>query len=233
MANKTHGSLAQDAAAHIAGSSDTVQSLGGGPQEIERQTVLLSEWAGTRNVILDDAYTADLEKQEGTTAEHEVFYRAADNRAVKRTYSGTFGVTTDSKGNRRHATPLFYLRRLELMNRIFGSDLSLEGIALSESLLIGTHGLKPSMVISQAWHEAADINNPHPSESEVKRFMESLGFSSMSGLHWISSNGKVFVSDTRVDNFIKSSLGVIPIDLVIGENLEPDPAAEEDRPNVF
>ena len=66
-----------------------------------------------------------------------MFYRACDNRAVKRTYPGTFGVTPDPKGEQRAATPLFYLLRLGLMNGVFGSDLRLEGIVFGKPLLLG------------------------------------------------------------------------------------------------
>jgi hypothetical protein len=153
------------------------------------------------------------------TAEHEVFYRASDNRAVKRTHAGTFGVTNEPKGKQHHATPLFYLRRLELMNRIFNADLRLEGIVLGKSLIIGAQGEKPCMVISQPWYRAADPTNPHPSETEITTFMESLGFSLQkeSYFGWHNKEKGIMVLDARRDNFINSFEGVVPIDLVVGK----------------
>src|SRR5438445_12492465 len=111
-------------------------------------------------------------KHQSTTAEHQVFYRESDNRAVKLTHPGTFGVTPDPKGAQRAATPLFYLHRLALMNRVFKSNLRLEGILLEKSLIIGIAGEQPSAAISQPWIRPADPQHPHPSEREIADFME-------------------------------------------------------------
>jgi hypothetical protein len=219
MASTTHASLAKDAAAYIAGSAGTIQSLSADPEEINRQSVCLIDWSRKRNAILSEAYTSDLEKHGGATAEHEVFYRISDNRAVKRTYAGTFGITNDPKGSQKHATPLFYLRRLELMNRVFSSDLRFEGIILGKSLIIGATGDHPCMVISQPWHRAANENAPHPSDDEVKEFMEALNFREVKGSYygWIRDRDQIAVGDARRDNFIRTENGVVPIDLVISD----------------
>jgi hypothetical protein len=219
MANTTHASLAEDAAAYLGRSSDAFQGFGSDPKEIDRQATCLIEWASKNNAVLSDSYTSGLEWQEGTTAEHEVFYRASDNRAIKRTHAGTFGVTDGKKGEQGHATPMFYLCRLLLMNREFDSDLRLEGIIFGKSLLIGVTGDQPCMVISQPWHRPANKNFPHPSNMEIKEFMESLGFAEMKGSYfgWFKAEGKIKVIDARPDNFIKTEYGVIPIDLVVSE----------------
>src|SRR5438105_1293870 len=130
-----------------------------------------------RGLILRDNYTAGLFKHQSTTAEHQVFYRASDNRAVKCTYPGTFGVTPGPKGTQRPATPLFYLHRILLMNRVFSSELRLEGVMLGGSLLIGAKGDQASIVSSQPWIRPLDPTRPHPSSADIARFMESLGFS--------------------------------------------------------
>lgn len=220
MATTTHGSLAADAAAHLRRSGHTIKGVGGNPNEIDRQAVCLLEWARNKNAILTDAHTAGLKKHSGTTAEHEVFVRASDNRAVKLTYPGTFGVTPDPKGLQQAATPLFYLLRLELMNRAFGSDFKLEGIALGKSLLIGAQGEQPRMVVSQPWIRAANPSFPHPSTTEISQFMESLGFVSLKGSYygWHHKEENITILDARPDNFIKSHQGVVPIDLVISKN---------------
>ncbi len=220
MVSTTHGNLAEDAAAHLAKSASATESLSGDPKEIDRQATCLVEWARKRNVILTDAHTADLERHQSTTAEHETFYRASDNRAVKRTYPGTFGVTNDPKGKQHHATPLFYLRRLGLMNYVFRSDLRLEGIAFGKSPFIGEQGERPCAVISQPWIDAVDENNPHPSKAEIATFMESLSFSSLEGSYfgWRRKKEGITIIDARPDNFIKSTEGVVPIDLVISQD---------------
>ncbi len=219
MASTTNASLAEDAAAYLGRSSDALQGFGSNPTEIDRQSICLIEWASKNNAVLSDSYTSGLERQAGTTAEHEVFYRASDNRAIKRTHAGTFGVADGKKGEQGPATPMFYLRRLQLMNREFDSDLRFEGIILKKSLILFATGEHPCMVISQPWHRPANKNFPHPSGVEIKEFMESLGFAEVNGSYygWFKAEGKIKVVDARPDNFIKTENGVIPIDLVISE----------------
>ena len=160
-----------------------------------------------------------MERHVGVTAEHEVFFRESDNRVVKRTYAGTFGITDDPKGKQHHATPMFYLRRLELMNQVLGAGLRLEGISFGKSLLHGQQGEQPSIVISQPWIRAANPQQPHPTVTEIKEFMESLDFTELKGAYygWHRENDKVTILDARPDNFIMSSVGVVPIDVVISQ----------------
>ena len=219
MARPTHGDLAADAAAFLTKSTRTIEGIGGNPQEIERQATLLVKWARKRNVLLPVTYTAGLEYHSFPTAEHEVFYRESDNRAIKRTHAGTFGVAHGPKGKQHHATPLFYIHRLLLTNRIFDSGLRLEGVAFGKSLIIGSQGEKPCMVISQPWIEAADENNPFPTEADVAKFMGLLGFIPIknSFFAWHNTEKGITVYDARPDNFINSFQGVVPIDLVVAE----------------
>jgi hypothetical protein len=107
------------------------------------------------------------------------------------------------------------------MNREFDSDLRFEGVILTKSLLLFATGEHPCIVISQPWHRPADPNHPHPSQDEIKEFMKSLGFAEVQGSYfgWCKNQGKIRVVDARSDNFIKTEIGVIPIDLVIGEEL--------------
>jgi hypothetical protein len=220
MATTTHGSLAEDAAAHLGKNANTVESVSGSPKEIRRQADCLVEWARERSVLLTDAYTAGLKKREETTSEHEVFIRDSDKRAVKCTYPGCFGYANGPNGRTRSATPLFYLHRLELMNQVFGDDSRLEGVAFGKPHFGDEEGKRPYIVISQAWVDAADENFPHPSEEEIEGFMVSLGFKRLedSCYRWHREFDGIFVSDTKVDNFIKSHKGVVPIDLLISKN---------------
>jgi hypothetical protein len=219
LACQAHGDLAADAAAYLERSGHTLQSIGGDPQAIERQAAGLIDWARQRNLILANDYAAHLFKHNSSTAEHQVFYRESDSRAVKLTHPGTFGVTPDPKGAQRAATPLFYLHRLALMNRVFGSGLRLEGIMLGKSLIIGVAGDQPSIAVSQPWIRAADAKRPHASNSEIAEFMGSLGFVQLSRSYygWQRREDAITILDARPDNFIKSPEGVVPIDLVISE----------------
>ena len=217
LAGAADADLAADAAAFLGRGQAADAGLRGDAAEINRQARRLTDWARERRAVLSDSIFADLEKHPGATAEHEVFHRTRDNRAVKRTYAGTFGVTPDVKGNQRAATPLFYLCRLALMNQVFCSGLRLEGVAFGTSLLLGQHGLQPCLVISQPWIRAGDPANPHPTDSEIEAFMRSLDFEPLPGSYfgWRRPADAVVIVDARRDNFIKSSEGVVPIDLVV------------------
>lgn len=95
------------------------------------------------------------------------------------------------------------------MNHVFGSDIRLEGI---------TRGDKPSIITSQEWAHPADERTPLPSELEVEAFMKSLGFQRVpdSTFEWCNKSDRMRVSDARIDNFIKSKEGILPIDLIVG-----------------
>ena len=111
------------------------------------------------------------------------------------------------------------------MNRVFKSNLRLEGILLGKSLLIGAKGDEPSIVVSQPWIRPADPNRPHPLGAEIAEFMESLGFTVLSHSYygWQRKADGITVMDARADNFIKSPEGVVPIDLVLSQREAPMP----------
>ena len=220
MASTTDGCLAEEAAAHIGRNTDAVQGLDGSSKEIDRQSGLLVGWALKNRVWLSSAYFTALNKIGDSTAEHVVYYRESDNRAIKHTHAGTFGVTPGPKGEQHGATPLFYLRRLLLMNRIFDSMMLFEGVFYAKSMIIGkTDDFYPCVVVSQPWHHPESVANPHPSLPEIEEFMEAIGFvkKPRSYFGWLKSDEQISVVDARRDNFIKTADGVIPIDLVISE----------------
>jgi len=217
LAGSADAGRAEDAAAHICRGQAPDAGLRGGAEEIDLQADRLAGWARVRGLILGADFFTGLPQHPGVTAEHEVFHRATDNRAIKRTYPGTFGVTPGLKGQQTSATPLFYLRRLIAMNAVFNSDMRVEGVSFGATLIIGRHGLSPSLVISQPWVRAADPGNPHPSEQEIRELMRSLDFAPlpMAWFGWLRHSDGMRLVDARPDNFIKSAEGVVPIDLVI------------------
>ena len=224
MARTAHGEIAAAAAAHLTASGYTDEGFSRDKGEIDRQAPCLIEWARSRHLILDYNYTSGLKKHPGVSAEHEVFYRSSDDRAVKKTYAGTFGVTPDRKGDQTAATPLFYLRRLLLFNKIFLSDLRVEGFCLGgTSLLIGAKGEQVSIILSQKWITALDQTHPHPSLAKIENFMKSLGFTSRASSYfgWYRAVDDVTVLDARPDNFILSAEGIVPIDLVVSQSRRP------------
>src|SRR2546421_7181778 len=166
-----NANLASDAAAHLRGSGCTIQGFRGDSQEIRRQADLLIKWARERGVVLPSTCTDGLRAQPTGSAEHTVFHRASDNRAVKCTIAGSFGVTPDPKGEQQAATPLFYLTRILLTNRVFPeSDLRVEGIMIVPSRILFENETA-SIVISQPWISAANTGAPNPSPKQIEEFM--------------------------------------------------------------
>lgn len=218
MANTTHASLAAEAAAYLAKSASADEGFSGSEKEIGRQADRLLEWARERGVFLTDSHTAGLDKEEYETTEHEVFYRESDNRAVKCTYPGSFGNAQGLSGKSRRATPLFYLRRLELMNQEFPTGIRLEGVMLGTPRY-GGEEKKPSIVTSQHWIDAADEKSPYPSDEEVESLMIYLEFIRVedSCYRWFRKSDGVIICDAKPANFIKSHDGVFPIDLIISK----------------
>jgi hypothetical protein len=106
MANTTDECLAEDAASYIGRNTDAVQCLDGSSKEIDRQSGLLVAWALKTKSILPLTYFSGLRQLGNITAEHVVYFRECDNRAIKQTHAGTFGVTPDIKGKQKEATPL-------------------------------------------------------------------------------------------------------------------------------
>lgn len=201
-----HGSLAAEAAAHIAGSGENIPRSRGDAHEIRKQAAQLCEWAKQTGHLIDYSPPPDAPKSKGV--EHEVFFHLSVNRVFKRTHPGTFGSAPTERGLRRTATPYFYLCRIILVNEVFGSDIQFEGV-------IG--GDNASVVISQPWAHPADQNSPSPSSEEIYDFMTKLNFEPVadSPYDWIRKSEGILVSDARPDNFMKTPDGIIPIDVVI------------------
>lgn len=175
---------------------------------MRRQSEQLRQWAQQTGHLI--VYTPPANAPRSAGAEHEVFFHQGVNRVFKRTHPGTFGSIHTERGLRRTATPYFYLCRLSLVNQVFSSDLRLEGV---------TQGDQPSIVTSQPWAHPADPQKPLPSSVEVRKFMKSLDFNPVvdSPVEWFRTSDGVRVSDARTDNFIKSSEGLVPIDLVVAK----------------
>jgi len=65
----------------------------------------------------------------------------------------------------------------------------------------------------------ADPHRPHPTNSEIAQLMGSLGFVEVARSYygWQRKADAITILDARPDNFILSSQGVVPIDLVVSE----------------
>jgi hypothetical protein len=157
------------------------------------------------------------------TSEHEVRFRPSDQRVVKRTWNGTFGMTplrTADGWIPAMATPLQYLQRFAALSQLFDDDLRFEGIILSakESQLVDAVPGGCSMVISQQWLIAADPDDPAPSLEEIAAYMAERGFEPIpdSFFGWIRGTDGLLILDAKPDNFVKTAAGILPFDLMIG-----------------
>lgn len=205
------------AAAILAERLETGAVLGALAQEQQ-----LGQWAKKSGlVVAEDAYR-ELELVSKATAENEVFYRAADHRAVKKTWPGTFGFVP-KKSNAgwvpSPATPLEYLRRLELQNTLFGDNILVEAVCISSqpSMIIGQKSGGLSLIVSQPWLEAADDSSPHPTLEQIADYLGTRGFSPLftAIFGWISAELQIVILDAKPDNFIHTHSGILPIDLLI------------------
>lgn len=214
MAATPHGSCAKLAEAHLRASGFTNEGVGGNSGKIGEQAECLAQWAKQQNRLLDKTIVDGLKKHTHASAEHEVYYDAQKNRAVKLTLAGSYGVTPDQKGTQVAANPLCYLARLNLMIDVFGSEIEMLGVIMAKSMIL-FEPERPRIAIVQPW-----ITGRSPTEEEIKDFMESLGFESIPASYfgWRRNEDKITVYDARPDNFVLYAKGVVPIDLVVGNS---------------
>jgi hypothetical protein len=181
-----------------------------------RETESLGRWiAGDKRLIAPESIDS-LSLVSNSTSEHEVFYRPLDNRAVKRTWPGIYGqipVPSNGRLDRANASPSQYLLRQALHISVFGSDIRFEGVCVSNkpSMVLFEPAGQPSLVISQEWFESGEA----PEMSEIARSLRADGFESVPNSYfgWYRASDGVVVVDAKPDNFVKTPLGVVPIDL--------------------
>jgi hypothetical protein len=189
----------------------------------------LEKWARRQGTLIPDTALDRLDTVSNSTSEHEVFYRIEDDRAVKRTWVGVYGqipIAADGKLDRRNASPSEYLRRMALHISVFGTDLTLEGVTISSkpSMIIGQPAGQPSIVISQRWYEREGL----ASNEAIHEMLVGEGFRPVPSSYfgWFRPTDGSVIVDAKPDNFIKTSEGLIPIDLqMVQFNLEQLQAA--------
>ena len=191
-----------------------------GAERREREQGRGAEWALAQGRLIHERDLDAITLLSNSTSEHEVRYPSADGRVVKKTWPGFYGqipVWRSGRIEREPALPSQYLDRQALQNEVFGSDLRLEGVTISErpSMIIGERSGQPSFVVSQRFIEAADPRFPKPNEAQLAAFLEAHGFQPLprSYFGWLRALDGIVVLDARADNFILSAEGVIPIDL--------------------
>jgi len=180
----------------------------------------LEEWACNQGTLIPDTALDNLDTVSNSTSEHEVFYRIEDDRAVKRTWAGVYGqipIAADGKLDRRNASPSEYLRRMALHISVFGTDLTLEGVIISSkpSMIIGQPAGQPSIVISQRWYEREGL----ATNEAIHDMLVDEGFRPVPSSYfgWYRPTDGSVIVDAKPDNFIKTSEGLIPIDLQMAQ----------------
>ncbi len=221
------GSLGEEVLALLAACDDSGSRVTG-ISEIARERQRLEEWSQQRGVLISESDWASLRSVSTGSAEHEVRYRVTDNRAIKRTHPGTFGFTPELQNGKWVSVPanaVTYLRRFRLQNMIFDDDVRLEGVMCSEgpSMILGQPPGGISLVISQSWLDATDMNQPHPTEASIADYLEARGFIRIPDAFygWGREVDGIVILDARPDNFVMTESGVLPIDLHL---FAPEPA---------
>jgi hypothetical protein len=164
---------------------------------------LLADWVATCSHATETCKSLP-KISEGS--EHLVYLDAANAQVFKATKKGLFGESYYMEGgrvNQQNCSPLDYLIRLHLWKHVFGSA--------PESLGITSDG----QIIS--FHEF--ITGTCPDQDEVNLFLEVAGFSAVRRQFWLWE--KVYpkegycigFGDARDENFVKSKLGIVPIDV--------------------
>lgn len=179
--------------------------------EIKRQSGRLAEWAAKNDRVIPTRRFAGLRLFSEHTFEHFIYHDPNAHRAIKVTRPGQFGIIPIRSSGRwtfSDASPVDYLRRWRLFNAVFEDQVRFEGItSRRDSDLV-------ALVISQPWRIAADISNPLPTPQEVETFLIRYGFEPESGFRaWRRLGDGIVLIDAAPDNFIKTSQGVVPIDL--------------------
>ncbi len=232
------GSLGEEALALLAAGGGAGARFGGMAEDPREQQQRLEAWARQRGVLISEPVWTALRLVSSGSAEHEVRYRAEDNRAVKRTHPGTFGFQPelqDGKWVSMPANPASYLRRFQLQNALFADEVQLEGVMSSAgpSMVIGQPPGGISLVISQPWLDAREVSQPHPTEAEVVKYLEQRGLIRLRDAFygWRRAADGVVILDARPDNFVLTEAGLLPIDLhLFAPSL---PAAPAESTEVF
>ena len=105
--------------------------------------------------------------------------------------------------NQRNCSPLDYLVRLRLWKQVFGSA--------PESLGVTTEG----QIVS--FHDF--ITGVPPTQDEVNEFLKGAGLNPVRIQFWLwekaypNEGYRIGLGDARDENFVKSKLGIVPIDV--------------------
>ena len=140
-------------------------------------------------------------------SEHEVW--SDGEWVIKATLPGASGRRW---GSRRFALFSEYLERLSLTQEIFALNWEFMGLALEMNRI--------RILTRQPFFKGVA-----PTREEISTFMKALGFTQEKhrfGDFWLMSDEDILVYDAEPGNFVKTSAGLIPIDLIIQRKGQED-----------
>lgn len=111
--------------------------------------------------------------------------------------------------NMVYASPSEYLASLALRNSNFGDAVELVGSRRKRVMEI---------VTKVPFHDAKDIQNPHPKDDgAVRAYMGKLGYKEVGPGAYYRADDNILVGDAKLDNFIDTPKGLVPVDLSMTE----------------
>jgi len=170
---------------------------------------------------ISEEQISSLEDRRTKTTEHDVYFSPDKDRYVKVLQRNQFGLVPKKDAEGRigleKATLPEYLDRIRLTNEIFGTDISIEGVARRADEL-DDDKTSADLVISQKNIRPVDTKNANPTLKQIEAFMQEEGFEAAPGTHkWTRESDGLLVGDAKPDNFILTKNGVVPIDLLISQ----------------
>jgi hypothetical protein len=204
---ENQGIAPEAAAADLRGSVRAVRTASGETRDpgIIDQIFGLTQWGAIAGRFLEAGGWLRPAKNGGM--EHELWFNAAQQRYVKITLPGRYGQyptpRPDGTPGLRPATPLEYLDRLALSNRLFADDWLVEGLVESPA--------GPRIVTSQPV-----IVGERPDEAEIDAYMGALGFQRMPGKsYFLNEESRIAVFDGHEGNFLRGEEGqIFAIDVI-------------------
>jgi hypothetical protein len=139
-------------------------------------------------------------------SEHLVFLESATGLVWKLTRPGVYGDSyylVNGLVNQRNCSPLEYLIRLELWEKLFGVAPKPIGMT-NLGQILSTDSFIPGV---------------EPTQPEADEFLSIAGMVPVKQSCWLwkknFSNIEIWIGDARADNFVKAAEGIVPIDLRI------------------
>jgi hypothetical protein len=173
----------------------------------QHQWGLLEAWCAASGYLIPEAFSP--EKEGGS--EHDVRFDSASKRWIKFTKPDRAGYAVEVVSGAIQmfpATPLQYLKRWRVANRVFGDSVRLRGLQRI--------GNSRRIVISQP-----DVSGEAPTWEELRNAFGSLGMRELKtptllgGYSSVSFfRGRLGVFDLRPANCVKSGEFITPIDVI-------------------